>query len=137
MDVLQLAITSLSVLALHSTHRQTQSGSIRFKDFQVCLSFELAGRNMQFELINFIYFSFHVRRHCQDKEPNATLKSAWLKRLACTQCHIDKLTVTKNSDGVRFCFRGSSCRKKTKIGIPIQLWRREVLVQEVHPVFRC
>ena len=28
------------------THRQTQSGSIRFKKFQICLSFELAGRNV-------------------------------------------------------------------------------------------
>ena len=46
MGVLQLAITSLSVLASHSTHRQTQSGSNHFKDFQICLSFELAERNV-------------------------------------------------------------------------------------------
>ena len=41
-----ITATSLSVLALHSTHQQTQSGSICFKDFQNCLSFELAGVEM-------------------------------------------------------------------------------------------
>ena len=46
MGVLQLVITSVSVLASHSTHRQTQSGSNRFKDFQICLGFELAGKNV-------------------------------------------------------------------------------------------
>ena len=42
MFVFQLGITSLSVQASHTTHRQTQSGSIRFKNFQVYLSLELA-----------------------------------------------------------------------------------------------
>ena len=56
--VLQLAITSLSVLTSHSTHRQSQSGSIRFKNFQISQSFELAGRNVWFELIIFIIFPF-------------------------------------------------------------------------------
>ena len=44
--VLHLEITSFSVLASHSTRRQTQSGSIRFKNFQIYLSFEIAGRNV-------------------------------------------------------------------------------------------
>ena len=136
--VLQLATTSLSVLASHSTHRQTQSGSICFKDFQICLSFELAGRNEQFELINFIYFSFHVRRNCQDEETNTTLmKLAWLKRSTCTQCCIDKLTITKNSDGVPFCLQGFSCRKEAKVATLIWLRRREFLVQEVQLVLCC
>ena len=37
-----LGNTSLSVVASHSTHQQTQSGSICFKNFQIYLSFELA-----------------------------------------------------------------------------------------------
>ena len=44
--VLQVAIPSLSVLASHSTRRQSQSGSNHFKDFQICLSFELTGGNV-------------------------------------------------------------------------------------------
>ena len=46
MGVLHLATTSLSFLASHSTYWQNQSGGIYFKDFQICLSFELAGRNV-------------------------------------------------------------------------------------------
>ena len=45
MGVLHLAIISLSVQASRSTHRQNQSGNIRFKNFQIYLRFELAGRN--------------------------------------------------------------------------------------------
>ena len=44
LGVLQLAITSRSVMTSHSMYQQTQSGSNRLKDFQICLSFELAGR---------------------------------------------------------------------------------------------
>ena len=85
----------------HCTHQQTLSGNIHFKNFQIYVSFELAGRNVQFELINSIYYSFHVRRHCQGEESNtALMKLAWLKRSACTQHHIVKLTITKNGDGV-------------------------------------
>ena len=72
LGVLQFEITSLSVLASHSTHQQTQFGSNRLK-VSDRPRFELAGRNVWFELISFIYFSFHVRQHCQDEEPNATL----------------------------------------------------------------
>ena len=46
MGVLQLAIISHSVLASHSSHQQTQSGNILSKNFQIWLSFELAGRNI-------------------------------------------------------------------------------------------
>ena len=63
----------------------------------------------------FYYFSFHVRRNCQDEDSNTMLmKLAWLKRSACPQCRIDQLTITKNGDGVRFCLQGFSCRKKAK-----------------------
>ena len=50
--VLHLATTSLSVLASHSMHRQTQSGKVRLKNFHFCLSFELAGVG----LLTFIIF---------------------------------------------------------------------------------
>ena len=100
--------------------------------------FWLAHKLYETCFVNFTNFTFHIRRNCQDEEHNTTLmKFAWLKRSACTQCCIDKLTITKNGDGVRFCLQGFSCRKEAKIATPIWLWRREVLVQEVQPVFRC
>ena len=65
------------------------------------------------------------------------MKLAWLKSSACTYCCIDKLTITKNGDGVRFCLQGFSCRKEAKVATLISLWRREVLIKQVQPVFCC
>ena len=54
-----------------------------FQNFQICLSFELAGRNVQFGLIIFIIFPF-MYETCQDEDSNtALMKLAWLERSAC------------------------------------------------------
>ena len=61
----------------------------------------------------------------------------WLKRSACPYCPINQLTVTKSSNGIRFCLQGFASWQQAKIATPIWLWRREVLVHEVQSVFCC
>ena len=84
------------------------------------------------------FFFFHIQRYCQDGDPNTKLrKLTWLKRSACPYCPINQLTVTKSSNGIRFCLQGFASWQQAKIATPIWLWRREVLVHEVQSVFCC
>ena len=66
MGVLQLATTSLSVLASHSTHRQTQSGRFVCK-FSDLLMFWISWKKCIIWTNYFFYFSFHLRRHYQNE----------------------------------------------------------------------
>ena len=80
-----------------------------FKNFQIHLSFELTGRSVIWTNY-FYYFSFHIRRHCQDEDSNTLLrKLTWLKRSACPKRWNDQFTVRKNGDW--FCLQSFSCQK--------------------------
>ena len=136
MGMLQLAITALSVLASHSTHRQAQSGRLvcKFSDLPM---FWISWKKCIIWTNYFYYFSFHVRRHYQDEDSNLMLRIlVSLKSSTCPQRCIDQLIVTKNGDGIRFCLQGFSSGKESKIFTSIWVWRREVLVQEIEQIFR-
>ena len=57
--ILQLAMTSLSVLTSHSMHRQTRS-------------FELAERIIWTNY--FYYINCHIQQHCLDEDSDTTLR---------------------------------------------------------------
>ena len=73
---LQLAITSLLVLAPHSTHQLTQTHA--FENFQIFLKYWISWKKSIIWTKYFYCFSFHLWRHCQGKDSNTTFREIWM-----------------------------------------------------------